>query len=192
MDLSTNEAVIAEIQKRVDAENAARVGDDKRLAAKLRAARRLEAKDVCIERPKESSRVIVVGFFRNDYGCHFEGAFVGSHYYEATEHEFHHAALEAFGWREANREGRERLALAWVEKGLLAFFDVPHTDPNGLEKFDFHPPRVASADNGEVKVTLWFQVPPGRNGGRGFQHVEYRFNVDGSLSGVSTLEAVQL
>jgi hypothetical protein len=43
-----------------------------------------------------------------------------------------------------------------------------------------------------VKVTLWYRVPPGRNGGRGFQHVQYRFDVDGGLSGVSTLDAVQL
>jgi hypothetical protein len=192
VDLSADEAVIAEMQKRVDAEGAERAAGDAKLEAKLRAASRLEAKDVCIERPKESAKVVVVGFFRHDYGCHFEGAFVGPRYYEATEHELHQAALESYGWRGANREGRERLALAWVEKGLLAFFDVPHTSPKGLERFDFHPPRAASAENGAVKVTLWFRVPPGRNGGRGFQHVEYRFNGDGSLSGVSTLDAVQL
>lgn len=192
VDLSTDEAVIAELRKRVDAEGAARAAGDAKLEAKLRAASRLEAKDVCIERPRESAKIIVVGFFRNDYGCHFEGAFVGSRFYEPTEYELHRDALEAYGWRGANREGHERLALAWVEKGLLAFFDVLHTSPKGLENFDFHPPQAASAQNGEVRVTLWFRVPPGRNGGRGFQHVEYRFDVDGSLSGVSTLNAVRL
>lgn len=192
VDLSTDEAVIAELQKRVDAEGAERAAGDAKLEAKLRATRRLEVKDVCIERSKESAKVIVVGFFRNDYGCHLEGVFVGPRYYGATEHDLHHDALEAYGWRGAAQKGRERLALAWVEKGLLAFFSVLHTDPKGLEKFGFHPPQAASANNGEVRVTLWFRVPPGRNGGRGFQHVEYRFDVDGNLSGVSTLNAVQL
>ncbi len=192
VDLSTDEGVIAELQKRLDAQNAERAAGDARLEAKLRAASRLEAKDVCIERPKESAKVIVVGFFRYDYGCHFDGAFVGPRYYEATEYEMHGAALEAFGWRGASQEGRERLALAWVEKGLLAFFNVPRTSPKGLEKFGFRPPQAVSAERGAVKVTLWFQVPPGRNGGRGFQHVEYRFNGDGSFSGTSTLNAVQL
>ena len=192
VDLSTDGAVIAELQKRVDAEGAERAAGDAKLEAKLRAARRLEAKDVCIERPKGSTKVIVVGFFRNDYGCHFDGAFVGSRYYEATEYGLHQAALEALGWREANRDAREGLALAWVEQGLLAFFNVLHTDPKGLEKFGFHPPQAVSTEQDAVKVTLWFQVPPGRNGGRGFQQVEYRFNGDGSLSGVSTLNAVQL
>jgi hypothetical protein len=191
-DLSTDAGVRAELQKMVDARNAESAGGDEKLKAKLKAAARLKAEDVCIERPKESARVIVVGFFRYDYGCHFDGAFVGSRYFEATDIEIHRAALEAYGWREANREGRERLAVAWVENGLLAFFDVLHASPKGLEKFDFHPPRAASAANGEVQVTLWFRVPPGRNGGRGFQHVEYGFNGDGSLSGVSTLNAVQL
>lgn len=188
--LSTDEAVIAEMQKRVDAENAERAGDDERLAAKLRAARRLGPEDVCIERPKESARVVVVGFFRNDYGCHFEGAFVGSRYYEGTEPELHRDALEAFGWRDADEKVRERLALAWVEGGPLAFFNVLHTKPKELEVSDFHPPRAASAQDGTVTVTLWFQVPPGRSPEKGFQHVEYRFKGDGNLSGVSTLAAV--
>ena len=67
-DISTDEAVLAELQKRADA-NREKLG----LANK----NKLDAKNVCIERFKESTQVIVIGFFRSDYGCHFEGAFVG-------------------------------------------------------------------------------------------------------------------
>jgi hypothetical protein len=101
-DLSTDEGVIAELQKVVDARNAARAGDDEKLAAKQRAARRLGRDSVCIER-KEPAKIIVVGFFRNDYGCHFEGAFVGTRFYDETEIlGATKTELERLGWLRAN------------------------------------------------------------------------------------------
>lgn len=190
-DLSTAEAVRAELQKIVDAKNAEHAGGDEKLKAKLKAAGHLKAEDVCIERLKESAKVIVVGLFRYDYGCHVEGVFVGPRYFEATDIELHRAALRALGWNEADKAGRERMACVWVEKGLLAFSIVLYADEGGLlRNFRFQPPQTVTAEDGGVKVTLWIRLPPGRNGGKGFQHHEYRFNPDGSFSGASTLTSV--
>lgn len=191
LDLSTKEAVIAELQKIKDAKIAELPTADEKIEAERRAVK-LEARNVCIERFKESPRVIVIGSFRHDYGCHFAGAFVDSRFYEANTLEIHQAALAAFGWEKANQTRRQEIARLWVEKGLLAFFTVPQTKMKELENFDSHPPRVASSENGDVKITLWFQSPPRMRRGKSFQHVEYRFKADGMFSGASTLAAVVL
>lgn len=60
VDLATNEAVIAELQKRADA---------KRTELGKTGGSKLSAKSVCIERLKESEKVIVIGFFAYDRGC---------------------------------------------------------------------------------------------------------------------------
>lgn len=189
INLSTNEAVIAELQKITDAKNARLAGEDEAIAAKRRTVR-LAAKNVCLERLKESPRVIVVGAFRYDYDCHFEGAFVDSRFYEANTLEIHENALAALGWEKANQAEREEIARLWVEKGLLAFFTVLQTKTKELENFDSHPPRVVSDEKGGMKITLWFQTPPRMRRGKGFQRVEYRFKDTGEFSGTSTLDAV--
>ncbi|CAN5865928.1 hypothetical protein BH20ACI4_BH20ACI4_25540 [soil metagenome] len=175
-DLSTDEGVIAEVHKRIDAERekAGITGGSK--------------PKVCVRRLKESEEIIVIGFFRYDYGCHFEGAFVGSRFFEKTEIEMHQNALDALGWEKAPIKEREQLAKFWVEKGLLTFFTVLYTKQKELENQDFHPPKVVSTEKGEIKVTLWIRLPGGRNRTKRFQHLEYRFTKDGGFSGTSTLE----
>lgn len=187
VDLSTDEGVIAELQKMVDARNAARAGDDEKLAAKLRAARRLGRDSVCIER-KEPAKIIVVGFFRNDYGCHFEGAFVGTRFYDETEiFGATKTALERLGWQKANQEGRERLALFWIEKVLHAFDEVFYPNrENPPQHGGVQPPRAVTEANGDVIVTLWIQLPTRMPGEKRFRGLEYTFNSDGSLSGART------
>jgi len=190
-DLSTDEGVRAELQKMVDAKNAERGGGDERLEARLKAAGRLKAANVCIERLKEPAKVVVVGFFRYDYGCHFEGVFVDTRYFEASDNEIHRAALRALGWGTTDEAGREGLARLWVEKGLHAFHTVPYADEAGLLRNSrFRPPRTVTAGDGGVKVDLWIQLPPGRKREKRFQHHEYRFNPDGSFSGSTTLASV--
>jgi len=122
VDLSTDKAVIAELQKIVDAKRD-EIGDkeDKNLEAKKKNAGKLEAKDVCIKRLEESANVIVIGFFADDLGCRFNGAFVDSRYFEKSDANLSKNALDALGWMTANRQEREKLAKLWVEKGLLAF-----------------------------------------------------------------------
>ncbi len=180
-DLSTDEGVLAELQKIVDARR-------EKLGLADKGKSKLEAKSVCIERLKESAKIIVIGFFRYDYGCHFDGAFVDSSYFEKTDAALSQKALVALGWEKANQAEREKLGLLWVEKGLLAFFTVLQTKQKELENQDFHPPKVVSMENGEIKVTLWIRLPSGRSRKKGFQHLEYRFAKDGSYSGSSTLE----
>jgi hypothetical protein len=179
-DLSTDEGVLAELQKITDARR-------ENLGLINKPASKLEVKNVCIERFKETSKIIVIGFFAYDVGCRFDGAFIGSRYFEKTEIEMHKNALHALGWEKAPKREREMLAKFWVEKGLLAFFTVLYTKDKDLNNQGFHPPQAVSDENGEIKVTLWIQIPPGMRREEGFQHVEYRFAKDGSFSGNSTL-----
>lgn len=179
-DLSTDEAVIAELQKRADARNSISTGDE-RLDAKRRAAGKLEKKDVCIERLKESEEIIVIGFFRNDYGCRFEGAFVNSRFYEKTEIELHKTALDALGWQKANQTERERIAKILVEKVLLAFFTVFQTKPKDYLSDAFHAPKAVTTETDEVKVSGWYQKPPGMRSKASTQKFEYTFDKDGGI-----------
>lgn len=171
VDLSTDEAVLAEMQKRVDA---------KREAEGQSSGSKLTARSVCIERLKESPKVIVIGFFRYDRGCHFDGAFVESRYLERTDPAFSSLALEALGWKTATRDQREGLAELWVEKGLAAFFTVLHKSDKNFQGSTFHPPQVVSEENGDIVVKLWVRMP-GNRGKSTEKLLEYRFGNDGNL-----------
>ena len=179
-NLSTDEAVLAELQKRADAER-------EKLGLANKKSSRLETKDVCIKRFKESEKIIVIGFFAHDVGCRFGGAFVNSRFYEKTDANLSKDALAAFGWEKAPKREREMLAKFWVEKGLLPFFTVLYTKDENLNSSEFHPPQVISKENGEIKVTLWIRLPSGMSRERGYQLLEYRFAADGNLSGSSAL-----
>ncbi len=159
VDLSTKEAVIKELgkQKNADLSNA----------------------KICVERLEESTKVIIIGFFRYDYGCHFEGAFVNSVYIDKGA-DLSQKALAALGWKTANQERREKLAMVWVEKGLLAFSTVLYTKDKNFNAGEFHPPQVGSEDNGEVVITLWTSVMRKK---KEFHRLEFRFTKDGNLSG---------
>ena len=159
VDLSTKEAVLEELGKQKKSD--------------------LSKAKICVERLEESAKVIIIGFFRNDYGCHLDGAFVNSVYIEDGA-DLSQKALDALGWEKANQERREQLAVAWVEKGLLAFSTVLYTKDKDFGNGEFQPPNVVSKDNGEVVVTLWTRTMRRK---KEFHQLEYRFAKDGSLSG---------
>lgn len=188
-DLSTDEAVIAELKKMQDAKNAELAKENEALKKKLQAADKINKENVCIERLKESPKIIAVAFFRNDYGCHFEGAFVGSRYYDAAEiFDAAKPALDALGWENANRKTRERLARIWSEKVLNAFSNLLYAIPKDFGKSGFHPPQATSTEKGEITVSLWIQLPQGRTREKGFQHLEYIFDENGNMTSGRTTE----
>lgn len=184
-NLSTDEAVLAELQKLADAER-------EKLGLANKKSSRLETRDVCIKRFKESEQVIVIGFFAHDVGCQFGGAFVNSRFYDKTDANLSKDALAALGWEKAPKREREMLAKFWVEKGLLRFFTVLYTKDENLNSSEFHPPQVTSQANGEIKVTLWIRLPSGMSRDRGYQLLQYKFVADGSLSSSTTLANLSL
>jgi hypothetical protein len=170
-DLSTDEAVLAELQKMIDAKNAAGRSGDEKLDAKKKAAGRLKAGDVCIERLKDAA-IIVIGFFRTDAGCRFEGAFVDARYFERTDADLSKTALAALGWEKSPQKKRETLAALWVEKALLVFSPLPEQALSA----------VSGADK-KIKVTASSQYPAGvtsRNAAKVFV-----FDRDGGFSAAS-------
>ena len=173
--LSTDSGVLTELQKILDAKSAALAKGDDKLEAKQKAASKLEAKDVCIQRLKESARIIVIGFFRTDIGCQFDGAFIDSRFFGQNDFDLSKNALAALGWKTADREKRETLAGIWVEKGLLAFSDEHY------ERFK-NPvsSRYASTTDGEIKVIMLLPSIPGRTT-RGYARKVFTFNKDGDL-----------
>ena len=86
-------------------------------------------------------------------------------------------ALNALGWKKAKRVEREKLAMAWVEKGLLAFSTVLYTKDKDLNTDEFQPPRAITKENGEVVVTLWIRFVRRK---KEFRLVEIRFAKDGN------------
>ncbi len=128
--------------------------------------------DVCIERLKESAKIIVIGLFANDSGCRLDGVFVDSLYFETSKLETSKHALAALGWEKANRQKREKLVILWVEKVLFAFSAKPN------QTF-----RAVSTTDGGIKVIVSLEYPPGvtsRNAPKIFV-----FDKDGGLSPAS-------
>lgn len=142
----------------------------------------------CISRDKSLPGMVVVGSFASDYGCRFQGVFVGSRYVATQDKALSKSALEALGWKSANRELREKLALAWLEKGLFAFVTVIRAQNDDFQNRTFQPPGAVTGENAETVVRLWIRLPAGRVRGRPYQLREYRFSTDGDFAGSKTLE----
>ena len=171
-DLSTDEAVLAAVQKRVDADR----------AAAGKPPSRLNKRDVCIRRIKDAPAVVVIGFFAYDRGCALDGAFVDGVYIEKSDKTLSQKALAAMGWEKAGHIPREEMALMWVEKGLLAFASIVYEDDKEAPIAGFHRPEVVTPKDGPITVTLWTQRPSGmRNEKASYQRMSYRFTDDGSL-----------
>ncbi len=113
---------------------------------------------------------------------------VASRYFERNDATLSKTVLDALGWEKAPQREREMLADFWVTKGLLAFSRVVYTKDKDLNDSEFQLPRTVTAGNGETIVTLWIQLPPGmRRTKKNFKRLEFRFAVDGNMSGNSTL-----
>jgi hypothetical protein len=169
VDLSTDKAVLAELQKVVDAKRDSSIG---------KRPDKLQSKDICIQRVRESAKLIVIGFFADDRGCELSGAFVNSGYFEKDDPNFSQNALAALGWKIATAQQRENLAGIWVEKGLLAF------SPQQYQRFKSPPnSRDASLTRGEIKVIMMLPSVPGRTT-RGYGRKVFVFNSDGVLMSV--------
>ncbi len=196
INLSTDKAVLAELQKKADEmrEAIGTTGNEKFDAAMKKP---LDAKSVCIKRIKESEKIIVIGLKEfGDDSFSFHGAFVDSRFYYSDEKTLSKNALDALGWQKATQAQREKLAKLWVEKGLLAFYTVLYTeDVDFLKDFqsksevtykggkppsppEFHPPQVVSNEGGETVVTLWTSVMKTK---KEFEHHQFRFVADASL-----------
>jgi hypothetical protein len=174
-DLSTDEAVHAELQNIRDAKNQS-------LGITNKPGSKIEARFVCIKRFKESPRVIVIGFFAYDRGCRLNGAFVDSDYFEAADPSLSRHALNALGWQHASQSAREGVAKLWVEKGLVGFQNVLHQPDDSVTADRFFPPRAASAADGVITVKLWVRNDPGRRGQPGVNLAQFSFTTDGNLA----------
>lgn len=147
MDLSTDAAVLAELQKIKDAK--IKTTGDEKLDAKIKNARKLEAKDFYIKRIKDEE-IIVIGFFRTDVGCLLDAVFIDSRYFERKQFDLSKLALAALGWEKATKRECENLARIWVEKGLLVFAPLPNQSLSAI-----------STGDGNVKVTASSKYPAG-------------------------------
>ena len=188
VDLSTNEAVIAELQKIVDAKRAEfEIPGNPELDAKIKDSdTKLKASSIRIKRFKDVPEVIVIGTFRTEYGFRLSGVFVNSRYFEKDEADLTKNALATLGWEKMPKREREMLADFWVTKCLLAFSDVRYTKDKDFNGGEFQPPRTVSTENGGIKVTLWIIASSGMmSRGINFKFLEYRFTKDGDLSGDS-------
>jgi len=157
INLSTDEAVLERLAKQTN--------------------KKFSKNNTCIQRVKELGEVIVIGSFRYDYGCHFEGVFVKTVYLEDRA-DLSKNALTLLGWEKWNRELREKTTLAWVEKVLLAFSEVLYTRDKDFKGDEFSPPQVVTTTDGEIIISLWTSVMRRK---KEFQRHEFRFTKDGDL-----------
>lgn len=142
----------------------------------------------CIRRDNSLPGIIVVGGFAFDYGCRLQGAFVNSSYLAADDEAFSRTALEALGWRIGNQSQREKIAQAWVAKGLMAFLTVVSVKDADFASHSFQLPQTSTGADHSVVVTLWVRLPSGRVRGTTYELREYKFSTDGNFTGNTTLE----
>ena len=127
--------------------------------------------EICIKRLKEneSANIVVVGVKDDNLVCRFDGAFIGSDYFEHGKLDWTKNALHLLGWEKANRQERERLATLWVEKVIFAFSAQTN------QTF-----QAVSTGEDEIKVIVSLEFPPGvtsRNAPKIFG-----FDKDGNMS----------
>lgn len=146
----------------------------------------------CVRRSPDLLNIIVVGTFAHDRGCAFQGAFIESGYFEGEASDLSQRALNALGWETSDAGRREELARLWVEKGLLSFVTVLARKSEDLPIRRFQPPRAMTTKDGEIIVTVWVRLPPGRREGTAYQLLEYRFSNDAELLGRTTVEELVL
>lgn len=142
----------------------------------------------CIQRDPGLPGIVVVGGFAFDYGCRLQGAFVGSRYLTADDEAFSRTALGTLGWKAADRSQREKLAQAWVARGLMAFLSVIADKNEDFAGHSFQPPQTVTTADGNIAVKLWIRLPSGRVRGTRYELREYRFSSDGNFTGDTTLE----
>jgi hypothetical protein len=142
----------------------------------------------CVSRSPDLPKIVIVGTFAHDYGCSFQGVFLGSSYLEEDGAALSKSALNFLGWQTAKQEQREKLARLWVEKGLLPFFTVVVRQEEDFRDHPFQPPRAISKEDGDVIVTLWIRLPPGMTRERIYHLLEYRFSRDGMLARKTKLD----
>ena len=146
----------------------------------------------CVRRSPSLLNIIVVGSFAHDRGCAFQGVFIDSSYFEGEESDLSQRALNALGWETSAAGRREELARLWVEKGLLPFVTVLARKGDDLPIRRFQPPRVMTTKDGEIVVTVWVRLPPGRRRGTAYQLLEYRFSDDAELLVRTTVKELVL
>jgi hypothetical protein len=146
----------------------------------------------CVRRSPDLPNIIVVGSFAHDRGCAFQGAFIDSSYFEGEMSEVSQKALHALGWERSGAGRREELARLWVEKGLLSFVTVLAREGGDFPVGRFQPPRAITTKDGEIVVSVWVRLPPGRRKGTACQLLEYRFSGEAELSGRETVEELIL
>jgi hypothetical protein len=142
----------------------------------------------CIQRDRSLPGIVAVGSFAFDRGCRLEGVFVNSRYIGTDGKGMSQGVLEALGWKTANPQGREKLAEAWVENGLLGFLTVISKKNEHFDEHAFQPPQATTNAGGETVVTLWIRLPSGRARGTTYQLREYRFSPNGDFAGNTTLD----
>ena len=64
------------------------------------------------------------------------------------------------GWGKTDHFPREKMALMWVEKGLLAFDSIVYENDKDAPIVGFHRPEVVTPKDGPITVTLWTQTRP--------------------------------
>jgi hypothetical protein len=139
----------------------------------------------CVVISKQLPDTILLGSFASDRGCQLSGAIIKKQGF-STDKDISKVALENLGWKNADTQMKKKLALNWVQFGLLAF-ENPLTQP--AEDFTgqpFQTPYALWSEDGSITVWLWVQRPSGMRCERGYDNFSYNFMRDGTLDKKTT------
>jgi hypothetical protein len=103
--------------------------------------------------------------------------------------------LRKRGWESADATEKSRLAMLWVQDGLLAFGEkIVTKKPEGFGDKDvkFREPEVQCALSGAVRVLVWVEEPLGPSSGRQYRRNLYWFSKEGAVVRARVTERFEL
>lgn len=103
--------------------------------------------------------------------------------------------LRKRGWENADQNEKTRLAMLWIQDGLLAFGEkVLSKKPEGFgdKEVKFREPDVQCAASGAVRVLVWIEEPLGPSTTRHYRRNLYWFNKEGAVVRAKVMERYEL
>lgn len=153
----------------------------------------LTADQVRVVQPESFPEATLVGFMAGPNECLLGRVIIEGK--PLTPGEASGILLRKRGWETVDANEKSRLAMLWVQDGLLAFGEkIVAKKPDGFgdKEVKFREPEVQCAMSGAVRVLVWIEEPIGPNSGRQFRRNLYWFSKEGAMVRARVTERFEL
>jgi hypothetical protein len=144
--------------------------------------------DLCIQRPKSFSDVILVGLFAYDRGCRLGDAFFKGKLVNISEN--HREIFQSTGWNNNSSEN-SKILRAWFIEIFCAFRHPVTSRPKDFPEDRWFELTVDHI-NGNYVVKGWVQEPVGMKPEMVFKVHEIEFDENGNFQSAKVLDQLTI